>query len=127
MGMNADEVRQSAGRLYAAVKHCDVGRVAALVTETAFIAVPGHEGSGGSHLASLVGQLHARGFRTWNEQSADVLASEHHAVVLDRWLSDDRGLDEHITMLAADPEPDGQFGLVSIYGYDAAKIRAFFA
>lgn len=123
--MDTAQHSQAVADLYVALIEGDESRLRALVTETTFIAVPGHEGKGTDHLASLAGALTRDGFRTWNAESYDVLVSEHHGIVLDRWLVESRGLDEHITILAADLE-DGRFGLISIYGYDAQRVAAFF-
>jgi hypothetical protein len=113
-------------RLYLALIGGDAGAAAPLIADEAFIAVPGHEGSGPEHFASLAAALQRDGFATWNAESYDVLVSEHHGVILDRWLDKTRGLDEHITMLAADLQTDGRFGIVSVYGYDGTKVGAFF-
>jgi hypothetical protein len=122
MAGDADAVK----RLYLALIRGDTTAAAQLVTDDAFIGVPGHEGSGPEHFAALAAALQRDGFTTWNAESYDVLVSEHHGIVLDRWLDKSRGLDEHITMLAAGLQADGRFGLISVYGYDGPKIGAFF-
>lgn len=125
--MDAGEHAKAVEQFYVALIAGDAGAVSALVRDDTFIAVPGHEGKGSEHLAALATALARDGFRTWNAESYDVLVSEHHGIVLDRWLVESRGLDEHITLLAADLREDGRFGLISIYGYDGPKIAAFFA
>jgi hypothetical protein len=124
--MDPGEHSEAVAQFYVALTSGDATAVGALVTDDAFIAVPGHEGKGPAHLGSLASALSRDGFRTWAAESYDVLVSDHHAIVLDRWLVETRGLDEHITMLLADRQPDGRFGLISIYGYDGPKIGAFF-
>ena len=117
---------ESVEQIYLALIRGDAAAASQFVTDTAFIAVPGHEGSGPGHFASLAAVLKREGFATWNAESYDVLVSEHHGIVLDRWLDKTRGLDEHITMLAAGLQPDGRFGLVSIYGYNNPNVASFF-
>ena len=71
----------------------------------------------------LLERLHAGEFRAWSEESADVLVSDHHGVVLDRWVCK-RGaieLDQHITVVAADRDEEGRFGILSLYGYDSSR------
>lgn len=88
---------------YVALLREDLAALAEVVADDASIAVPGNDGSGADHLANLMTAANSRGLRTWSDDSADVLASEYHAVVLDRWLADgDGGLDQHMTVLFAD-------------------------
>jgi hypothetical protein len=72
--------------------------------------------------------LHRGEFRTWSTDSADVLVSEFHGVVLDRWVAERGGdeLDQHVTVVAADRDQDGRFGILSVYGYDGAAVERFF-
>jgi hypothetical protein len=113
---------------YQSIVRNDVPSLLETLTEDAFVAIPGHEGSGKAHVESVIGRLHAKALRTWSDQSADVLESTHHSVVLDRWIadSDGDGIDEHVTVLLADKQADGRFGLLSIYGYNEANVRRLF-
>jgi hypothetical protein len=120
------DVASATERLYHAFLQGDADGLGGCVTVDAFVAAPSNEGSGSAHLTALATKMRTPSFRTWSTDSFDVLASEYHGVVLDRWVDDARGLDAHITLLAADLQPDGRFGLVSIYGYDPAPISAFF-
>jgi hypothetical protein len=112
---------------YAALLKADHLALAKIVAHDALVAVPANEGSGVEHLSGLMTSANHRGLRTWSDASADVLTSEYHAVVLDRWLCDSAPvLDQHVTVLFADRRDDGRFGLVSIYGYDNDAVSKFF-
>jgi hypothetical protein len=115
-------------KAYGALVSNDPGRLSSVVASDAFIAVPANEGAGLDHLRALLDRVHRHRLRTWGDDSADVLVSDHHALVLDRWLAQAGGdeLDQHVTVLFADRRDDGKFGLVSIYGYDSAAVERFF-
>lgn len=126
--MSNEENRLAVDRLYRAIVGNDADGAAACLRDDAFVGVPGHEGIGSGHLAALLQRLHEGGFRTWSADSADVLVSDHHGVVLDRWVGD-RGtdeLDQHVTVVAADRDDAGRFGILSVYGYDSTAIARFF-
>ena len=108
-------------RLYLAIVGNQPDVAASLVTEDAMVAFPGVSGT----IEEVIKRLHdGAELRTWSDDSADVLTSEWHGVVLDRWLKGD--LDQHVTFLAAAKAEDGRYGLVSLYGFDNDGIARFF-
>lgn len=126
--MGREQNARSVDRLNRAIVANDAEAAAGCLREDAFIGVPGHEGSGRDHLSMLLQRLHTGEFRAWSAESADVLVSDHHGIVLDRWICTQgpKELDQHVTVVAADSDDGGRFGILSVYGYDSGAIGRFF-
>ncbi len=124
----------TAARWYAAFLAADEDGLAAVVAPTFTLHVTGESPLAGAHRGArglvLVRRAFSErsggSFRPWREDSSDVAASAHHAVIMDRWVAE-RGsarLDAHVAIVLGRDED--RFAIAFLYFHDQRAFDRFF-
>ena len=118
-----------ATRFYRALLEDDQAGLEATVDPDVFVGLAGEERHGLEQLKAFAHRLRTvtgGSLRRWSSDSADIVGSEYHGVILDRWLAERDGekLDQHLAIVVADLKA-GRATAVFIYGYDTVALRQF--
>jgi ketosteroid isomerase-like protein len=126
----------TAERFYGAFLAADEEALSQVVAADAVWAVAGESALAGEHrgptgIAELRRQLGALTNGTWRplrENSFDIAVSEHHAVIIDRFLAERNGreLDSHEAIVVA-PPGGGPIQRLFHYVHDPAAHSAFWS